>query len=445
MVLFLCCHSSTGMPLKPLTAADQNRAAARTSSFLVSTRTVRRQTRDQRSIYLDWFRKWLLEEKKVSFKFLIEQKPPDPERISALLVDYGKELFAAGRSYGIFSETINSVAAARPLIRRQLTPAWDLAFCWLADEPHQHHPALPVAIMTAMCTVALALGWVYEAAVIMMGWAGLMRIGEVLAATRSELVLPCDSAPGTPFALIIIKSPKTRGRHARHQAARIDQRDLIAFLTAVYKDFPKGAQLWPFSASTLRKRFGMLLRSLELPDKKSGPTRPFDLGSLRAGGATWLLHFTEDPEVVRRRGRWLSTRVLEIYLQETLVTTFVQTLKPRAPFLIELLCGCPLRNVFSSRTLVPPRKPGIFYWKRLQTFLRRRLDSLGWMVTFSAVPKLQLGPAMMNFPSMAQKEAAQFLTSGMQQWMMGGSKLPARHTLDAALSTPGTSHDDVPI
>ena len=26
------------------------------------------------------------------------------------------------------------------------------------------------------------------------------RIGEILAATRAELVLPCDSAPGTSFA-----------------------------------------------------------------------------------------------------------------------------------------------------------------------------------------------------------------------------------------------------
>jgi hypothetical protein len=132
----------------------------------------------------------------VSLKFLLEVKPPDPERISNLLIEYGRALYAGGKSYGIFSETINAIAVERPLIRRQLNGAWDLAFAWLSDEPTQHHPAMPLTVLAAMVPAALMWGWPHEAAVLLIGWTGIMRIGEILAATRAELILPCDSAPG---------------------------------------------------------------------------------------------------------------------------------------------------------------------------------------------------------------------------------------------------------
>ena len=41
-----------------------------------------------------------------------------------------------------------------------------------------------------------------------------------------------------------------------------------------------------------------------------------DFGSLRPGRATWILQMTEDAEFTRCRGRWLNTKVMEIYIQE---------------------------------------------------------------------------------------------------------------------------------
>ena len=39
-----------------------------------------------------------------------------------------------------------------------------------------------------------------------------------------------------------------------------------------------------------------------------------------------MLQATENPDLVRRRGRWLSTRVMEIYLQEVQATTYIPSL-----------------------------------------------------------------------------------------------------------------------
>ena len=190
-----------------------------------------------------------------------------------------------------------------------------------------------------MVTTALTWGWPYEAAVLMLSWAGVMRIGEVLCALRRDLVLPVDAAPGTSFALVIIRAPKTRGRAANHQSARIDQSDIIAFLTSMYGSSPADSSIWPYSAATLRKRFVNLLNALELPTEKRGAARPFDLGSLRPGGATWLLHHTGDLELVRHRGRWLSVRTMNIYLQEVQVATYIVRVAPRTRFLIEICAG----------------------------------------------------------------------------------------------------------
>ena len=339
MVILLCWFPGSAMQMAPQTEVERQRSDRRAGTILIATRAIKEQTRSRRRVYLAWFCKWLLDEKGISFRVLIERRPPDPEQISDLLVEYGKSLYRSGKAYGIFAETINSVAVERPLIRRQLVSAWDLAFQWLADEPHAHHPAMPLSVMTAMVTVAIHWGWPMEAAVILLGWTGVMRIGEVLASRRKDLVLPVDAAPGTSFMLIVVNQPKTRGRAAKHQAARVDQADVIRFITSLYRDAPAGSAVWPFSAATLRKRFSQILGALQLPTSKHGSSRPFDLGSLRPGGATWLLHQVEDPEYVRRRGRWLSSRTMEIYLQEVMVTTFIERLTPKARFLIELCSG----------------------------------------------------------------------------------------------------------
>ena len=44
--------------------------------------------------------------------------------------------------------------------------------------------------------------------------------------------------------------------------------------------------------------------------------------------ATHLLQLTEDAELVRRRGRWVSSKVMEIYLQEIAAAIFFPNLPP---------------------------------------------------------------------------------------------------------------------
>ena len=229
------------------------------------------------------------------------------------------------------------MVAKRGSLRRQLGVAWDLAFSWVADEPGSHHPAMPRSVVLSLATLAMLWGWPTEAAIFLLCWTGLMRVGEVLQAKRKDVILPGDAAPGLKSILVRITTPKTRGRAARHQSARIDQSDVVEFISAVFSKLAPDQPLWPFSSSTLRKRMNLLQESLGLPTSKSHDICPYDLGSFRPGGATDMLQQFEDSELVRRRGRWVSTKVLEIYLQEVSTATFQTRLSETAKHKIEML------------------------------------------------------------------------------------------------------------
>lgn len=73
----------------------------------------------------------------------------------------------------------------------------------------------------------------------------------------------------------------------------------------------------------------------------------------RPGGATYWLLETEDAEYVRRKGRWLSTRVLEIYLQEASVATYDRRMSDDTKSRIASLCRKFPRSKHSEKGKFP--------------------------------------------------------------------------------------------
>ena len=337
LLIFASCFSSAMAPLAPLTAAEAERARKRVHIELGRDRVMRKQTRENRVRLLAAFEAWLLEECGIAWTDVLSRKPLDAEEICHWVCLYGRQLHAAGKSYSIYAETINGITALRPILKRQMTAAWDLAFAWLVDEPHQHHPALPLSIMLAMTCLALIWGWPLEAAIFSMTWTGLLRIGEVITAVKKDLILPWESAPGIEYILLRISEPKTRGKGARHQSAKIEPEDIVRLVSSVFQRHSPSQRLWPFSAQTLRRRFNLLLKGLGLQTKPENGVRPYDLGSLRPGGATFLLNKTEDCSLLQRRGRWLSYKVMTIYLQEISVATAEMTLSETSRVMIQQL------------------------------------------------------------------------------------------------------------
>lgn len=324
---FLVVHSSA-MEMNP-GHQDLRRARERASRPLPEGRPTLPVTQKLRERYWALFENWLVSEG-IDFAALLADSYHQLEEINAVLVAYGRKLYSSGKPYNVFAETLNCLSSRRPSLRRHLQGAWDLAFTWTRAEPVCHHTAMPWQILLAMISLSLSYGWVNVAGALALSWGSLLRAGELFAAKRRDLLLPRDVDFSTSTVLLAIKEPKTRGTGAKHQAAKLDVPDLIEVVDFAYKDLSGNDSLWPFSGQTLRTRFRHLLAALKLPTAQVGNLRPLDLGSLRSGGATWHLQVSEDAEYTRRKGRWLSFKVMEIYVQESLALVYLKRISEQS-------------------------------------------------------------------------------------------------------------------
>ena len=268
------------------------------------------------------FNCWLREEG-MCFEGIFLSSPPDLDKINEVLTRYGRQLFAKGKPYYHLSETINLVSARRPVLSRSLQQAWDLCAMWTSFEQVEHHRAMPVQVLLAVLSTCLAWGWTREAALFAMCWGMLLRSGELLNACRRDIVFPQDVRYSIDHVLIKILEPKTRFRAARHQSSKLEPPDLIQIAWIGLGRLKPHEKVWPGSPSTLRHRLDKVLTWLGLPIKVVNQQKPLTLASFCPGGATYLIGLTESAELVRRRGRWLSWKVMDIYLQEVAASTFM--------------------------------------------------------------------------------------------------------------------------
>ncbi|CAE7523381.1 Ap1g1 [Symbiodinium sp. CCMP2592] len=122
---------------------------------------------------------------------------------------------------------------------------------------------------------------IYNAAITLLCFYAIARIGEVLAASRRDLLTPEDALDPAGKLYLLIRSPKTRHRGARIQHATVEApQDVLSFIIAVFQDLDPELKLFGGSAGVYRRRWDEVLRDLEVP--KNLRLTP---GSLRGGGA----------------------------------------------------------------------------------------------------------------------------------------------------------------
>ena len=113
-----------------------------------------------------------------------------------------------GKSYGACAETINAITSWKPALRRMLGGAWDFGYAWNHHEPGTHHSAMPGPVALAIIATSLLWGWTQFAGIIALMWSGLLRPGEIFAATGGDLLLPMDGDATLPFGLWPLRIPR---------------------------------------------------------------------------------------------------------------------------------------------------------------------------------------------------------------------------------------------
>ena len=310
--------------------AEAERRTFRAGLELERGRPVQRTTRSRREKLKAAFSDWLRPRGR-TWEGLRTLAHHDVDQLNEIFIWFGQWLFEEGKPYYHYAETLNAFTLDCPSVRRLLQPSWDLAFAWQRHEPPTHHTAMPWQVLLALIAVCYVWGWDDVAGLLAICWGGLARVGEVLAARRRDLVLPADvgleAVAGVQQVFLSVLEAKTRFKAARHQCLKIDQPQLVESISFAFGRLGPGALLWPRSGSALRLRFKKLLVAIGLSNGAVDGVRDFDLASLRAGGATWLMNVTESPDFVRRRGRWITNKVMEIYVQEVSAMMYLPRLE----------------------------------------------------------------------------------------------------------------------
>jgi len=269
------------------------------------------------------------------------------EALDDLLEQYAQACFNSGRSLHDYKETINAIVDLRPRLRGCLPAAWDSAWEWRARQPGLNRIAMPPGVVRALAVVALHWGWIDLAALILIGFLGMLRPIELLALTVQDATFTTSSR-GLELLFVFIGSPKTRRLAARRQHVRIDDQLVVP---ALRRWWPAGGgtagqRLFLGSRLDFNDMFTALLAELGLD---TAPGERLTPACLRPGGATWLFQETDSPDLVRFRGRWLSTRMLEIYIQEVAGDSFMNRLPSTTRSRINTIAA-----LFSTAIVDPP-------------------------------------------------------------------------------------------
>ena len=249
-----------------------------------------------------------------------------PDIAAQILRQYGLHCYETGGAVYELRHLLVSAGQKYPAVKTVLNPAWDVLARWEEICPVERRIPLPEILFRAMFAAAVFKGWKRWAATLLLGFEGIARIGEVLAAFRRDLVLPCDLFDcDYSAAFLRVRKPKSR-RHLK-----IDRPEVVSFLEHVFSELDSFLPLFPLSASVFRARWDKLLILLGVP-KRSRPTP----ASIRGGGAIHAYRRGESIPSILWRMRLMSQSTLESYLQELAAEFFLvqlpETAKQRIRF-----------------------------------------------------------------------------------------------------------------
>ena len=259
-----------------------------------------------------------------------------PETLSELIVLFGRQLYGDGQSLYLLRQLITFVQRAHPSWRSRLGTAWQLVGRWESLEPNAHRAPMPYVVYQALFVFGLLKGWLHWTGVLCLMFEGICRPGEVINASRSDLLLPKDLVVENPHAVYLrIGRPKPGRRGiGLVQHTKITTPGVANFLTKVFGRVKRSDRLWDGSASAFRTRWDFALKTLGVP---------LNIGlvpaSLRGGGAVKSYRLDEDIHGLMWKMRLKSIETLRHYLQEVGADSTFAELSTNTRHVIQRFCS----------------------------------------------------------------------------------------------------------
>ena len=203
-----------------------------------------------------------------------------------------------------------------PISLEFLQGFFGVAISWALESPEVAHLLLPLAILARL------------------GFECCLRVGEILALTVGDVLLPRLGSV-SDVAVIAIRRPKNRGAMGLEQFSTTKSVSLIAWLRWMLEGLPAQAKLRPSSPYNFRTSFKNVFKRMQLDHLGLLPS------SLRAGGCTHHFLIDEMPiPTLRYKVRHTSEATLASYVQEAVAAmTFLSLTKDEERMLYEVVSG----------------------------------------------------------------------------------------------------------
>ena len=224
--------------------------------------------------------------------------------------DWIQASWERGDSLHLVNDALCGLHHHEPWTRKTLPQSWKVFAVWRKIESPNRAPPLTATFVDAWIMYAINHLDLEFAAMICLGFYGLLRTGEFLQ-TR-----PCDLLLGTDSGIISLTDSKTGLRNAARESVSLTCFLAIDTLREVCA--LKNSQglhkvpIWSKSPQSFRNVFSHHVKRFDLEQHQF---RPY---SLRRGGATALFQRTGSMEQALLKGRWSSSKVAKIYLDDGL-------------------------------------------------------------------------------------------------------------------------------
>ena len=228
----------------------------------------------------------------------------------------------SAKSFLLAKHAILFVQICRPRLKGKLQASWSSLKAWEEQRPSSFRAPLPLPLLVALICAANRRGmreekkensrlwWIFTA-LVMAGYFGMLRPGELFRLQRKDISMPNSLTLGSNFATVRIQNPKNARQMGKQQFAAVRHPDAVNWLCWCHSQCKaENNSLWPSSPQKFRKMFKEVCEELNILHCKFSPA------SLRAGGATSKVDsLSYDMAQLRFEGRWSNLRSLEHYIQ----------------------------------------------------------------------------------------------------------------------------------
>jgi len=203
-----------------------------------------------------------------------------------------------------------------PSLRGDLPNSKLLLRTWQKLEPPTRTTPFTPFIVLGLAGLALASGLEALAAVLLVGFEGFMRTGELFSLIREDVVFLGGRA------VLRIRFPKTGQKAGEHESVVIQKGVAVRILRRVWLRLAPGQKVLDLTPYQARLALTELLSIAELDS--------FGFGwySLRRGGATHFFSRSQNMEATLVRGRWAATRTARMYISAAVAELVKLSLQP---------------------------------------------------------------------------------------------------------------------